>query len=121
MTKQSNTEIVSLGPAMQAKAAQDSEQLRALASQVALMLKDQDGALMEPFFRERQTAYAIRRLQTVSEQRVGSERYRRLGCLVCRQSERPHAGNGFCTTCYSRELLLRKQILSDLMQDKHRR
>jgi hypothetical protein len=121
MPKRSNTEIVSLGPGMQSKTGADVETIRALAVQIAQLLADKDGAVIEPFFRSRQVAYEIRRLQNVPEQKLASERYKRLGCMICHKSDHPHGGNGFCCSCYSRELHLRKQILKDLIQEKERR
>jgi len=47
--------------------------------------------VFEPFFRSRQVAYELQRLQTVSEQRKFTIYFERYGCLVCetrRQSMR---------------------------------
>jgi hypothetical protein len=37
--------------------------------------------------------------------------------MICTRSDRPHAGLGMCTRCYSRELQLRKRILRKLIEE----
>lgn len=116
MAKQ--TEIVSLGPGLRSQTQNDRGTLLRLAAQIAQIMADKDGGVMEPFFRSRQVAYEIRRLQNVPEQRLAAERYKRYGCMICRKNDHPHGGNGFCAPCYSKELHLRKMLLKELVKEK---
>jgi hypothetical protein len=81
-----------------------------VARQVAEMLTKSETAIFEPFFRNRQVAYALRRLQSIPEQRVHSVRYEQGGCMVCTRSDTAHGGLGMCTRCYSREFQVRTRI-----------
>src|SRR5580704_8964716 len=93
-----------LSPAMQSQTVVDRATVEEMvARQVAEMLTKSETAIFEPFFRNRQVAYALRRLQSIPEQRVHALRYERLGCMVCKRDDKPHAGLGMCGTCYNRE------------------
>jgi hypothetical protein len=65
----------------------------------------------------RQVAYALRRLQSIPEQRVHAVRYEQRGCMVCTRSDTPHGGLGMCTRCYSREFQIRTRILRKLIEE----
>jgi hypothetical protein len=89
-------------PAMQAQTSVDMGTLNALVQkQVAEILARHDEAVFEPRFRDRQVAYALRRMQTVSEQRVAQTYYERFGCEKCETSDRPHFAIGMCARCYA--------------------
>ena len=103
-------------PAMQAQTRVDIFTIKELvAAQVAEMLSKTETAIFEPFFRNRQVAYALRRLQTIPEQRVHAIRYQRGGCMVCKGDDTQHGGLGMCTRCYAREFQVRKRLLKELM------
>jgi len=70
--------------------------------------------LLEPWFRPRPVADAIRRLQSVSEMRKFSIFYEKHGCIRCKTKRRNHAGNGFCHNCRS---WLQKNLKECLTQD----
>jgi hypothetical protein len=107
-----------LSPAMQSQTLVDRATVEEMvARQVAEMLTKSDTAIFEPFFRNRQVAYALRRLQSIPEQRVHAVRYEQRGCMVCNRSDKPHNGLGMCTRCYSREFQLRKRILPKLIEE----
>jgi hypothetical protein len=84
-------------------------------AKVAEIMAERDAVVFEPFFRSRQVAYELKRLQTVPEQRKFSVAFARYGCMICETRERIHAGNGLCTTC--RALWFRRlaQIISEGM------
>ncbi len=95
--------------------AQDAELRRLVAQEVAKVLAAKDEFVFEPFFRSRQIAYELRRLQTVPEQRKWTIYYERYGCIHCDTSERIHTGNGFCANCYPKifgrlKTIIREQI-----------
>ena len=82
---------------------------------VAEIMAERDAVVFEPFFRSRQVAYELKRLQTVPEQRKFSIAFARYGCMICETRERIHAGNGLCTQC--RALWFRRfvQIIAEGM------
>jgi hypothetical protein len=106
-----------LSPAMQSQTLVDRATIEKLVErQVAEMLTKSETAVFEPFFRNRQVAYALRRLQSIPEQRVHALRYERLGCMVCKRDDTPHMSLGMCETCYNRESQLRKRFLRELIK-----
>jgi hypothetical protein len=86
---------------------------RLVQEKVAEILTARDEFVFEPFFRSRQIAYELKRLQTVPEQRKWTVRYERLGCMICNTKERIHGGNGMCSKCYTRESNVLKQIIAE--------
>src|ERR1700730_9590086 len=78
---------------------------------VAEILTARDEFIFEPFFRSRQVAYEIRRLQTVPEYKKWSVYFQRHGCVCCsfedarrdrRESKRPsYGGCGMCARCWN--------------------
>jgi hypothetical protein len=82
---------------------------------VAEIMAERDAVVFEPFFRSRQVAYELKRLQTIPEQTKFSVAFARYGCMICETRERIHAGNGLCTDC--RALWFRRfvQIIAEGM------
>lgn len=56
--------------------------------------------LFEPFFRTREEAVRIRRLQTRAERRKFADAFAMVGCIRCGTTQRPHVACGFCQACY---------------------
>jgi hypothetical protein len=105
-----------LSPAMQSQTLLDKVTIEKLVErQVAETLAKSETAVFEPFFRNRQVNYALRRLQSIPEQRVHALRYERFGCMVCKRDDKPHMALGMCGTCYNRESQLRKKLLKELI------
>jgi hypothetical protein len=77
----------------------EAELSRLVQVKVAEIMAERDAVVFEPFFRSRQVAYELKRLQTVPEQTKFSVAFARYGCMICETRERIHAGNGLCTTC----------------------
>jgi hypothetical protein len=111
-----------LSPAMQALTLVDRGTIQKLVvQQVAEILAKSDSAVFEPFFRARQVAYELRRLQSIPEQRVHSLRFERLGCMICRGgrgADRPHGGLGMCDRCYAQEFQIRKRLIRELQGEE---
>lgn len=106
-----------LSPAMQAQTLVDRATVEEIVKrQVAEMLAKSETAVFEPFFRSRQVAHELRRLQSIPEQRVHPLRYERHGCMVCKRDDKGHGGLGMCETCYNRESQLRKRLLRELIK-----
>jgi len=113
-------------PVIEILAPSDAERLRdhqgmklidnLVQKKVAEVLAARDQFVFEPFFRSRQEAYEIRRLQTVPERRVWAVRFERHGCLLCKTRERPHGAIGFCAPCYAKVGQELKAIVSELMK-----
>ena len=107
-----------LSPAMQSQALVDRATIEDLVKrQVAETLTKRETGVFEPFFRSRQVAYELRRLQSIPEQRVHAVRYEQGGCMVCTRSDTPYGGLGMCTRCYSREFQVRIRILRKLIAE----
>jgi hypothetical protein len=92
----------------------DKTELERLVQQkVAEIMAERDAAVFEPFFRSRQIAYELKRLQTIPEQEKWSVYFDRYGCLICEGRKRIHVGNGMCTQCYARTFNTLKQIIKE--------
>jgi hypothetical protein len=94
------------------------DNLDALVQQrVAEIFAERDGFIFEPFFRTRQVAYEIRRLQTVPERKKWGIFFERHGCLSCQKQDQPHASNGLCNACHGRAFKQLKEIVTELMNE----
>ncbi len=91
----------------------EAELNRLVQQKVAEIMANRDAVEFEPFFRSRQIAYELKRLQTVPEQQKWSVWFERFGCLICETTERIHVGNGMCTKCYARTFNTLKQIIAE--------
>ncbi len=91
---------------------------RLVQEKVAEIMADRDAMIYEPFFRSRQIAYELKRLQAVPEQRKWSVYFERYGCLICETRERIHSGNGMCRTCQVRTTQKLQQIIREGMTGK---
>src|SRR5215471_1680330 len=89
---------------------------RLVKQRVAEILHARDEFMFEPFFRSRQIAYELKRLQTVKEQEKWQVYYQRFGCLRCDTTERIHVGNGMCDRCYPNTYQRLKQTLGELVK-----
>ena len=107
---------------MQAQTVVDRATIQKLVEQqVAETLAKSDNAVFEPFFRVKQVANVLRRLQSIPEQRVHSVRFERLGCMICRGgrgADRPHGGLGMCDRCYAQEFQIRRRLIRELQREE---
>jgi len=86
---------------------------RIVQHKVAEIMAERDAVVFEPFFRSRQIAYELKRLQTVPEQEKWSVRFERLGCLLCQTKKQIHVGCGMCRNCYQRTFQELRQIIAE--------
>lgn len=86
---------------------------RLVQEKVAEIMAEGPAFAFEPFFRSRRTAYELKRLQTVPEQRKWTVYYERYGCLICETRNLIHIGNGMCRNCYPRVFNKLKQIIAE--------
>jgi hypothetical protein len=89
---------------------------RIVQQKVAEILAERDALVFEPFFRSRQIAYELKRLQTVPEQRKWSVYFERYGCLICETRKTIHVGNGMCNTCHARTFQTLKHIVGEIVR-----
>lgn len=82
--------------------------------QVAEVLTRRDDLAFEPFFRDRQVAYELRRLLTVPERYKWSAYFERWGCLRCRNKSRRYDNTGMCSHCAGTIRYRLKVIVQDL-------
>lgn len=116
--QQPDAEII-FSPGMSRLTQVDAGTLQKLVQQqVAEALAQREAAVFEPFFRSRQVAYELRRLQSVPEQKKWSVYYERHGCQQCKGADRIHAGNGYCPRCYSHMCRILKGIIRELSERK---
>jgi hypothetical protein len=91
----------------------ETELQRLVQQKVAEIMAERDAVIFEPFFRSRQIAYELKRLQTVTEQRKWKVYFERYGCLICETKKRIHAGNGMCNRCHVRIYQTLRQIIAE--------
>ncbi|HVS88658.1 MAG TPA: hypothetical protein VHF01_10620 [Candidatus Acidoferrum sp.] len=114
--RQPDAEIIS-SPGMIRRTQVDAGTIQKLVQQqVAEALAQREAAVFEPFFRSRQVAYELRRLQSAPEQKKWSVYYERHGCQQCKRADLIHAVNGYCTRCYSRMGQILKGIIRELSE-----
>jgi hypothetical protein len=89
---------------------------RMIQQKVAEIMAERDALVFEPFFRSRQVAYELKRLQTVPEQEKFSVGYERYGCMICESHATPHAGNGLCRSCRAKWFGRYVQIIAEGMK-----
>jgi hypothetical protein len=85
---------------------------------VAEIMAERDAIVFEPFFRSRQVAYELKRLQNVPEQRKFSVGFERYGCMICETTKRIHAGNGMCPPCRGLWFRRYSQIIAEGIKDE---
>jgi Zn-finger nucleic acid-binding protein len=88
---------------------------RLVQEKVAEIMAERDALVFEPFFRSRQVAYELKRLQTVPEQTKFSVAFARYGCIICETRKTIHAGNGMCPQCRGRWFARLTQIIAEGM------
>jgi len=88
---------------------------RIVQQKVAEIMAERDAVVFEPFFRSRQIAYELKRLQTVPEQEKWSVRFERYGCLLCQTKKQIHVGCGMCQNCYQRTFTELSRIIAEGM------
>jgi hypothetical protein len=69
---------------------------------VAEVLASQHGSLLEPFFQPADVSAAVRKQQTVPQQRKWTYYFEEWGCLVCGTKEHCHDSHGMCRKCSPR-------------------
>jgi hypothetical protein len=99
----------------------EAELNRLVQQKVAEIMAERDATVFEPFFRSRQIAYELKRLQTVPEQRNWSVYFERCGCLICETRKSIHAGNGMCNTCHARTFQTLKHIVGEIVRGQEAR
>lgn len=88
---------------------------RLVQEKVAEIMAERDAFAFEPFFRSRQIAYELKRLQTIPEQRKWTVFFDRFGCMICQTRKLIHIGNGMCNHCYQRIFNSLRQIIAEGM------
>ena len=99
---------------VRARSGEDKAELeRMIDTRVAEIMANRDALVFEPFFRSRQIAYELKRLQRVPEQRINAISFERYGCMTCETRERAHGGHGMCVTCNAKWFRRRTQIVAE--------
>jgi DNA invertase Pin-like site-specific DNA recombinase len=90
-----------------------AELTRLVQEKVAEIMAERDAIVFEPFFRSRQVAYELKRLQNIPEQQKFTVSFERYGCMICETRERIHGGNGMCTLCHAKWFARLTQIIAE--------
>jgi hypothetical protein len=90
-----------------------AELARLVQEKVAEIMAERDAIVFEPFFRSRQVAYELKRLQNIPEQQKFTVSFERYGCMICETRERIHGGNGMCTVCHGKWFARLTQIIAE--------
>ena len=104
--KQATAEIVTTGlviaEAARGASPQNLEKFldKIVMQRVAEIFTKREDFILEPWFRTRQVAQEIRKLQTVQERNAKATYFEIYGCISCHTQERPHYSNGICTRCH---------------------
>ena len=96
----------------------EAEVQRRAVEMAAQIVAQKEQFMFEPFFRSRQVAYELKRLQTVPEQQTWRIYNQRFGCLICETMERIHVGCGMCGRCYASTLGRLKQIRGEQIREE---
>jgi len=97
--KRMKVEVLPSPQEIRAIPSQQAEIRRQVQLQVAEIMSERDALVFEPFFRTRQVAYELKRLQSVPEQQKFTIAYEMYGCMSCGTHDTPHAGNNLCHNC----------------------
>jgi hypothetical protein len=75
---------------------------RMVERKLAEMMGDSQAGIFEPFFRTNAIADAIRKLETVPQQRKWTYYFAEWGCLICAHKDVRHYTLGMCQACHAR-------------------
>lgn len=106
--------LISPSAIVRARTGVDEVELHRLVQEkVAEIMAERDAIVFEPFFRSRQVAYELKRLQSVPEQEKWGVSFERYGCMICETKEKIHAGNGMCHGCRCRWFRRLAEIIAE--------
>jgi hypothetical protein len=111
--KPNRIEVLPSPQEMRRAPVQRDELEKLVQQKLAEIMADRDALVFEPFFRSRQVAYELKRLQSVPEQEKFSISYERYGCMDCKTHASPHAGNNMCHACRSKWFRRLAQIIGE--------
>lgn len=75
---------------------------RMVERKLAEMMGDSQNGIFEPFFQAKAIAHAIRKLETVPQQRKWQGYFAKWGCLICARTNVKHNALGMCIACHQR-------------------
>jgi hypothetical protein len=75
---------------------------RMVERKIAEMMGDSQDGIFEPFFQTQAIATAIRKLETVPQQRKWHYYFEEWGCMICQSKNERHRTLGMCGACYGR-------------------
>jgi hypothetical protein len=69
---------------------------------LAEILAHKESAALQPFFQPPEVSAALKRKQTIPEQRKWTYYHDDWGCLICKSTDAPHSSLGMCSRCLRR-------------------
>ena len=73
---------------------------RMVERKIAEMMGDSQNGIFEPFFQAKAIMHAIRKLETIPQQRKGQYYFEEWGCLACQSRKEGHHSLGMCAACH---------------------
>jgi hypothetical protein len=75
-----------------------------IEQKVAEMMGDKRDGIFQPFFQPKAVAAAIKKTETLIQQRKWQYYFEEWGCLICGTKDRPHETLGMCQACHKRTM-----------------
>ena len=91
---------------------------RMVERKIAEMMGDSQNGIFEPFFQAKAIMHAIRKLETIPQQRKWHYYFEEWGCLICGSKDRKHEALGMCHECKSRTYQRLQHILRRASEDR---
>jgi hypothetical protein len=73
-----------------------------IEQKVAEMMGDKRDGIFQPFFQPKAVAAAIKKTETLIQQKKWHYYFEEWGCLICETKDRPHETLGMCRACHKR-------------------
>jgi hypothetical protein len=91
---------------------------RMVEQKIAEMMGDSQNGIFEPFFQAKAIAHAIRKLETIPQQRKWHYYFEEWGCLICGRKDLKHQSLGMCVNCHHRTGTRLQSILRRASDDR---
>ena len=111
-------EIEILNPVQPAAPNLNAALERMVERKLVEMMGDSQDGIFEPFFQARAIMHAIKKLETIPQQRKWHYYFEEWGCLICGSQKQSHHSLGMCGSCHQRTAMRLQRILRRASDDK---
>ena len=91
---------------------------RMVEQKIAEMMGNSQDGIFEPFFQAKAITHAIRKLETIPQQRKWHYYFEEWGCLICGSRKPGHRSLGMCSNCHHRTTIRLQRILRHASEDR---